>query len=124
MFLLIKLLAKQGIQAVQIMNKPITIEYKYPWNMMPLEHSGGWIKMLNDSLKSSDPLFGKEIFVSGIHETRKFLLVENDTDGTFAIISISKSKKAFTCSTFEIISSREEMAAKLKSDHDEAISKL
>ena len=79
--------------------------------------------MLNDSLKSSDPLFGKEIFVSGIHETKKFLLVENDTDGTFAIISISRSLKAFTCSTIKIISSRKEMVAKLKKDHDEAMSK-
>lgn len=91
---------------------------------MPLEHSGGWIKMLNDSLKTSDPLFGKEIFVSGIHETKRLLLVENDTDETFAIISFSRSENAFTCSTHEIISSRKEMADKLKKDHDEAINKL
>lgn len=79
--------------------------------------------MLNDSLKGTDPLFGKEIFVSGIHENKKLLLVENDTDGTFAIVSISRSVKTFTYNTLEIISSREEMADKLNQDHTKEMNK-
>ncbi len=39
----------------------ITIEFKFPWTMMPLESSGEWIDFLNNSLPKSDPLFGKYI---------------------------------------------------------------
>ncbi len=71
-----------------VMVEPIMIEFKYPWTMMPLENAGEWIEMVKDSLQPSDPLFGKDIFVSGRHESNRLLLVDNDTDDNYAIVSI------------------------------------
>lgn len=89
---------------------------------MPLEKAGEWIEMVKDSLQPSDPLFGKNIFVSGRHESNRLLLVDNDTDNNYAIVSIRMDSitNSFSCATVELIFSREELANKLQHDHKEA----
>ncbi len=103
--------------------EPIKIEFKYPWIMLPLEKSGEWIEMVKTSLQPLDPLFGKDIFLSGRHEFKNLLLVDNDTDDSYAIISIKidSSTRSYNCATVEVISSREELAKKLQHDHEEAL---
>ena len=91
--------------------------------MMPLENSGDWIEIVKTSLQPSDPLFGKDIFVSGRHEFKNLLLVDNDTDDSYAIISIKidSNARSVNCATVEVISSIEELAKKLQHDHEEAL---
>ena len=103
--------------------EPIKIEIKYPWKMMPLENAGEWIDLVKNSLDSSDLLFGKDIFVSGLHEFKKLLLVENDTNDNYAIVSIEKnsSSQGYTCATVELLSSRRKLAEKLQQDHELAL---
>ncbi|MBL3527065.1 MAG: hypothetical protein JMN27_17615 [gamma proteobacterium endosymbiont of Lamellibrachia anaximandri] len=99
--------------------EPIRIEFKYPWTMTYLEDAGKWIDTVKNSLQPSDPLFEKEIFVSGRHEVEKLLLVDNDTDGTYAIVGVkynSKSRKS-VCHTVEVILTSEELANRLEKDH-------
>jgi hypothetical protein len=106
--------------------EPIKIEIKYPWSMMSLENAGEWIDMVKNSLESSDPLFGKDIFVSGRHEFKKLLLVENDTNDNYAIVSIenNSSSQGYTCTTVEILSSRRKLADKLQQDHEVALNRI
>ncbi len=47
---------------------------------------------LEMALGSLDPLYGKQIYVSGIHESKKLLLVDNDTDESYGIVSIERKK--------------------------------
>ena len=107
------------------MVESITIEFKYPWAMMPLVNAGKWIEMVKNPLQPSDPLVGKDIFVSGRHESNRFLLVDNDTDDNYAIVSIQmdSSTNSYDCATVELISSREELADKLKHDHKKALNR-
>lgn len=104
--------------------EPIKIEFKYPWTMTPLENAGEWIEMVKSSLQPSDPLFGKDIFVSGRHDFKNLHLVDNDTDGSYAIISmqINSSKRPYDCTTrlqrfevfFSIGEQKEDAAAKTR----------
>jgi hypothetical protein len=104
----------------------ITIEFKFPWAMMPLESSGEWIDLLKSALPKSDPLFGKDIFVSGCHETKQLLLVDNDTDESYAIVSIEAdpNTRTYRCATVQVICSSTELARRLQQDHKEALSQL
>ncbi len=106
--------------------KPITIEFKYPWTMVPFEFSDEWIEIIKNSLKSTDPLFKKDIFVSGRHEFEKSLLIENDTDDNYAIVSINKKigSQEYICTTKELFSSRQEYANKLQKDHEVALKEI
>jgi hypothetical protein len=106
--------------------KPITIEFKYPWTMMPLEHSSEWIEIVKKSLEPTDPLFKKDIFVSGRHEFKKLLLIENDTDNNYAIVSIKmeSSSRKYISSTISLYSSRQEFANKLQQDYEVAIKEI
>lgn len=106
--------------------EPIKIEFKYPWTMTYLEDAGKLIDTVKSSLQPSDPLFGKKIFVSGMHEIEKLLLVDNDTDNTYAIVGLkynSKNQKS-VCYTIEVILTIEKLVAKLKQDHHAAIENL
>lgn len=105
-----------------MVSEPIKIEFKDPWRMIPLENAGEWIDQVRNSLKPSDPLYGKDIFVSGRHETKQLLLIDNDTDDDYAIVSfdIDSRSKDITCNTVETISSRLELANKLLHDHEAA----
>jgi len=61
---------------------------------MPLENTNDWIDLIEHSLESSDPLFGKKIFVSGIHESAKLLLIDNDTGNNYAVVSVKSKNSA------------------------------
>ena len=93
---------------------------------MPLESSGEWIDFLKNSLPKSDPLFGKDVFVSGRHGTKHLLLVDNDTDESYAIVSIEAdpNTRTYSCATVQLICSRAELARQLQQDHKEALSQL
>jgi ABC-type metal ion transport system substrate-binding protein len=97
------------------------LEFKDPWNMVWLENANGWIDLVKQTLDSSDPLYGKDIFVSGIHESKKFLLIENDTDNNYGIVSIERKSKTnkSTFKTIEQIYSIENLAVRLKQDHEQ-----
>ncbi|PIP81077.1 MAG: hypothetical protein COW84_01660 [Gammaproteobacteria bacterium CG22_combo_CG10-13_8_21_14_all_40_8] len=83
--------------------------------------AGEWIELVKSSLDSSDPLYGKKIFVSGIHESKMFVLVDNDSDNSYAIVSIEPklNKQSISCATVEQIFSRENLALKLKQEHEQ-----
>ena len=87
--------------------------------MMWSENAGGWIELVEKSLGSSDTLYGKQIYISGIHESKKLLLVDNDTDNNYAIVSVDKKKSTYRCETIEIIFSIEALAEKMKKDHEQ-----
>jgi len=90
---------------------------------MPLENADEWIKAVAESLEKSDPLYGKKIFVSGRHESENLLLVDNDSDNNYAVISFEVNNKAkrIDCKTIEIIFSRKSLAERLRHDHDTAV---
>jgi len=44
----------------QMENKPIKVTFEEPWEMTYIENAGNWIKMVERSLKPSDPIYGKE----------------------------------------------------------------
>lgn len=100
-------------------DETITIEFKFPWSMMPLESAGEWIDAVSGALQNTDPLFGKKLFVSGRHDSRNLLLVENDTDNTYAIVSYGVKGNAMECATSEIILSRQALSDKLRRDFEE-----
>ena len=106
--------------------KPINIEFKYPWTMTWIESVGDLIEMVKSSLKPSDPLFGKEIYVSGKHEYKQLLLIDNDTDDTYAIVSIvtDSSQKGYYCKTLEEISTTDKLAEVLHHEHLNALQKI
>ena len=83
------------------------------------ENVDDWIELVKNSLDSSDPLFEKEIYVSGVHESKTLLIVDNDTDNNFAIVSVERKKnsKDCTCLTVELIHSIEKLATKIEQDH-------
>ena len=70
----------------------IIIEFKYPRTMMPLGNAEEWIHAVKGALTKDDPLFKKEIFVSGRHEYEQLLLVENDTDENYAIVFVTHDR--------------------------------
>jgi hypothetical protein len=54
-------------------DEKIIIEFKYPWTMMPLENAEEWINAVKESLTEDDPLFKKEIYVSGRHCLERYV---------------------------------------------------
>ena len=93
---------------------------------MPLKNAEEWINFIKGSLNENDPLFKKDIFVSGRHEYEKLLLVENDSDNNHAIVSVTHNKKVnkLICKTIEVIKSRSALAKRLRNDHQEAIERF
>lgn len=99
------------------------VEFNWPWTMIPLELVGEWIEEVNKGLEVNDPIYGKDIFVSGRKDGDNLLLVDNDTDGTYAIVRFTKAITGLSlkCSTIEILKTSEEVAIKLKQDHVDAV---
>ncbi|WP_200251170.1 hypothetical protein [Lamprobacter modestohalophilus] len=98
----------------------ITIEFRYPWAMMPVGNSGYWIDAVKKSIKATDPLYEKDIFVSGRHETQNLILVDNDSDNTYAIMSYENIgfEGAMVFKTIETIGSRTVLAERLQNDYE------
>jgi hypothetical protein len=116
---------EEGVK-IEMNEKKITIQFKYPWTMMPLASTGEWINAVSKSLSKADPLYGKKIFVSGRHETENLILVDNDTDDNYGIVSFAflEESKTIKCNTVEILHSRKSLAEKLQSDHEKTVSKF
>jgi hypothetical protein len=97
----------------------IKIEFKYPWTMIPLENEEEWINAVKGALTKDDPLFKKEIFVTGRHKYEQLLLVENDSDDNYAIVSMMHDRKAgkLICKTIEVVKSVYALKERLKNDH-------
>jgi len=95
------------------------IEFNWPWTMIPLELAGEWIEEVKKGLDVNDPVYGKDIFVSGRHECENLLLLDNDSDGTYAIVKYSKAKGRgrMKFSTIEMFKTRAEVIVKLKQNH-------
>lgn len=91
--------------------------------MMPLELAEEWIEEVKKGLEVSDLIYGKDIFVSGRNDSENLLLIDNDSDGTYAIIRYSKAigGVCLKCSTIEIYQTSAEVAKRLKKDHIDAI---
>ena len=102
------------------------IEFKSPWTMIQFEDVDMWINLVKNALKPSDPLFKKDIYVSGRHEYNKLLLVDNDTDDNYAIVSVgfNQNSQKYICSTVELISSTKELANKLQHDYEVELKQL
>ena len=98
------------------------IEFKWPWTMLPLEIADEWIEEVKKGLLPEEPIYGKEIFVSGRREDKKLLLVANDTDGSYAIVNyeINKLRRRLKCTVIETLNTRKELSNRLKQDHIEA----
>ena len=94
--------------------------------MMPLGNAEEWIHAVKGALPKEDPLFKKEIFVSGRHEHEQLLLIENDTDENYAIVSVTYDRKAnrLICRTIEVIESRYALKERLSNDHRKASAKF
>lgn len=99
----------------------IAIEFKYPWAMMPLESAGEWIEAVTKSLLEKDPLYRKEIFVSGRHELKNLILVDNDTENNYAILAyaVKEMDGGFDCKTVEIIPTRTALSDRLRKDYED-----
>ena len=93
---------------------------------MPIENAGDWINTISKSLKNSDPLYGKKIFVSGRHEFENLILVDNDTDGNYGVMSFEFKSNGNTieCRTIEALDSRRALAEKLLNDHAKAVKRF
>src|SRR5665811_1397204 len=91
--------------------------------MIPLELAGEWIEGVKKGLDVNDPIYGKDIFVSGRNESDNLLLVANDSDGTYAIVRYSKAMGSvrLKCSSIEIFKTSAQVAFKLKQDHIDAV---
>jgi hypothetical protein len=104
----------------------ILLEFKYPWTMMPLENANEWITLVSKSLKNSDFFYGKQIFVSGRHEFENLILVDNDTDGNYGIMSfkMKESGNFIQFETIEVFESTKLLAEKLLKEHHEAVKRF
>jgi hypothetical protein len=111
---------------IKMNEEKTTIQFKYPWTMMPLESTDEWIDAVSKSLKINDPLYGKKIFVSGRHETENLILVDNDTDDSYGIVSFNFTEESNTVefNTVEVLHSRRSLAEKLQSDHEKAVAEV
>ena len=90
---------------------------------MPVELVGEWIEEVQMGLEVDDPLYGKDIFVSGHKKSDNLLLVDNDSDGTCAIVKYATAigRVGLKCSTIEILKTSKEVAIMLKQDHIDAV---
>jgi len=99
-----------------------TIEFNWPWTMIPLELVEEWIEEVKRGLDVNDPIYAKDIFVSGRNEREKLVLIENDSDDTYAIVKYSSARKSvgLKCSSIKILKTRAEVVIKLKQDYIKA----
>ncbi len=99
------------------------VVFSWPWTMIPIELADEWIEEVKKGLAVNDPIYGKDIFVSGRKDDENLLLVDNDTDGTYAIVrfEVAKGGLGLKYSTIEILKTRRELAMKIKKDHINAL---
>ena len=104
----------------------VPIEFRWPWTMLPLECADEWIEFIRGKIGQGHPLFEKTIFPSARREDEDTVLVENDDDGTYALISfhrtmtIRRKRMPFT----EVIQSRSELIQRLEGDHTSGMARI
>ncbi len=64
-------------------DEKIKLVFKYPWTMIPHENADEWINVVKGLLNEDDPLFRKEIFVSGGDEYEQLLIAENELEDNY-----------------------------------------
>ncbi len=104
----------------------IIIEYKWPWTMLPLEVVDDYIKEVSIGLRSNESIYGKDIFVAARREDKNILLIENNTDQTYAIVEFEKDRRLIQlkCKVIDTIKTRKELSAKLYADHINAMNNI
>ena len=101
------------------------IEFRWPWTMIPLENSDEWIDFIREQIGPGHPLFEKAIFPSARREDERTVLIENDDDGTYVVLSFDRKmtfrgkRMPFT----KVIESRDELALYLARDSNVAMAK-
>ena len=94
--------------------------------MLPLECADEWIDFIREQIGPGHPLFEKAIFPSARREDENTILVENDDDDTYVLLSfdrkmtIRRKRMPFT----EVIDSRGDLAQRLQHDHEVAMAKI
>lgn len=103
----------------------VVIEYKWPWTMIPFELVSEWIEMIKKGTSKAEPIYGKKIFPAARHEEKKLILVENDSDNTYAIISADRDRMGeLKFRVIESLATRTELANRLNEYHVEAMSRV
>jgi hypothetical protein len=103
----------------------VQIQFRWPWTMLPLECADEWIEFIRGQIGPRHPLFGKAIFPSARRQDEDTVLVENDDDGTYVLLSFDRKvtvqgkRMPFT----EVIQSRSELVQRLQHDHEVAMDK-
>lgn len=69
----------------------VVVEFKWPWTMLPMEAADEWIRIIESGTSRREPIYGKEIFPSARNEEQELILVDNDTDGTYEILSVQRN---------------------------------
>jgi len=104
----------------------VPIEFRWPWTMIPLECADEWIEFIRGKIGKGHPLFGKAIFPSARRKDEDTVLVENDDDETYALLSfhrtmtIRRKRMPFT----EVIQSRSNLVQRLEGDHTSAMARI
>ena len=97
----------------------MTIEFKWPWTMLPLSGADRWIAHIKEGIKSDNPLYGKKIFPSACCEDKKVILVDNDDDGTYAVLTYeNNSSKDFHT---DILVNVQDVIKVINEDHTKAM---
>jgi len=96
----------------------MTIEFKWPWTMVPLERADVWIAQIQKGIKPGNVLYGKKIFPSGYREDKKVILIENDDDGSYAFLSYIDPSKEFTV---EVVLSPQDVMKVINQNHAQAV---
>jgi len=62
--------------------------------MIPLESVDEWLEYFQENIKPGHPLYGKKIFPSLIRsDTRDQIIIENNTNGTYALLHLNERKR-------------------------------
>jgi len=100
---------------------------KWPWTMIPLASADEWIEFIKEQIGPGHPLYEKEIFPSMRREDgTDILLIENDTDGTYALLYPHEKAKyrGSQMPKTKIIATREEIKKLIEFDHKKAVGKV
>mgnify|MGYP006304690645 FL=1 len=104
----------------------VQIEFTWPWTMLPLECADEWIEFIRAQIGPGHPLFEKAIFPSARREDEDTILVENDDDDTYVLLTfgrkmtIRRKRMPFT----EVIDTRGELVQRLQHDHEVAMAEI
>lgn len=97
----------------------MVINFKWPWAMLPLASADVWIEHIQAGLDTDNPLYGKKLFPSGYREDKKIILIENDDDGTYAVLTYKSNNS--TKFSVEVIAETQQVIDLINRDHEKAV---